>query len=295
MEQISVLLDTDIGSDIDDAVALAYLLRQPRCQLLGVTTVSGDVSKRAACVEIICREAGKTNLPIHCGAANPILWGPGQPNVPQYEAIKNRLHKHDWKQNNAVRFLRDTIHRLPGEVTLLSIGPLTNIALLFAIDPEIPSLLKGFVSMSGAFYATPPYSEWNCKVDSLATRIVYEAKVRDHLNIGTDVTMKCKLTKEQVRESFKAPPLNIALEMAEVWFSGDSDSIIFHDPLAAALIFNPSLCEIERGTIISEVSESHDIGGITHFTPSEEGPHLVAKTVDVDGFFNEFFGVFPKG
>ena len=66
-EAISILLDTDIGSDIDDAVALAYLLRQPRCRLLGITTVSGDVAKRAGCAAAVCDGLGRGDIPIVCG------------------------------------------------------------------------------------------------------------------------------------------------------------------------------------------------------------------------------------
>ena len=69
-DRIPVLLDTDIGSDIDDAVCLAYLLRQPRCELLGVTTVSGREPRlRASLADGICRAAGRDDVPIHSGAS----------------------------------------------------------------------------------------------------------------------------------------------------------------------------------------------------------------------------------
>src|SRR5437588_4106544 len=121
-ETIPVLLDTDIGSDIDDAVCLAYLLRQPRCELLGVTTVTGAVAKRAALCEVICREAGRDDIPIHAGAPFVLLIGPGQPRVPQYEAIRERPHRRDYAPGTAVEFLRQTIRARPGAVTLLAIG-----------------------------------------------------------------------------------------------------------------------------------------------------------------------------
>src|ERR1700709_1866096 len=102
MVRTAVLLDTDIGSDIDDAVALAYLLRQPRCDLVGITTVTGDVAKRAALAQITCEAAGGTDVPIHCGASTPLLWGPGQPEVPHYEMAKHHSHRMNWPQNSAV-------------------------------------------------------------------------------------------------------------------------------------------------------------------------------------------------
>lgn len=291
--KISVLLDTDIGSDIDDAVALAYLLRQPRCELLGITTVTGDVSRRAACAEVVCRESGRTDIPIHCGASKPLLYGAGQPNVPQYEAIQHRSHRADWSTNTAIPFLRETIRSRPGEITLLTIGPLTNAALLFALDPEIPSLLKEVISMSGVFYSDKNENEWNCKVDSVATAMVYASRPVRHLSVGLDVTTPCRLTPEEVRRRFTANPLNVALEMAEVWFRS-VPAITFHDPLAAALLFNPELCAYESGNVEVLVSADHSIGGRTIFTPgvSLDAPHQVAKTVDVERFFTEFFSVF---
>ena len=290
---IPVILDTDIGSDIDDAVALSYLLREPRCELLGVTTVTGDVAQRAACAEALCRAAGRPDVPIHCGVSKPLLYGPGQPNVPQYEAIRKYPHRTDWPANTAVAFLRQTIRSRPGEITLLTIGPYSNAALLFALDPEIPSLLKRLVSMAGVYYAHPLYSEWNCKVDSVATAMVYAANAPGHLSIGLDVTMQCQMPTEAVRERFKPSPLDVTLEMAEVWFR-HSNLLTFHDPLAAALIFHPEICTYEAGRVDVLVDPDHEKGGTTLFTPSAsaDAPHTVAKTVDPNAFFETLFGVF---
>ena len=292
-DMVPILLDTDIGSDIDDAVALSYLLRQPRCELLGITTVTGDAAQRAACAEVLCRAAGREDVPIHCGASKPLLYGPGQPHVPQYKALGSHPHRTDWPANTAVEFLRQTIRSRPGEIILLTIGPYTNAALLFALDPEIPSLLKRLVSMAGVFYADPLYSEWNCKVDSVATAMVYAANAPAHLSVGLDVTLPCRMATGEVRERFKPSPLDITLEMAEVWFQ-NTDAITFHDPLAAALIFHPELCTYETGRIEALVDPDHAKGGITRFALSSaaDAPHTVAKTVDTGAFFDAFFSVF---
>jgi purine nucleosidase len=292
LNRIPVLLDTDIGSDIDDAVALAYLLRQPRCDLLGITTVTGDVRQRAACAEVLCRAAGRPDIPIHCGAEKPLLFGPGQPNVPQYEAIRRRSIRRDWPANTAVEFMRQTIRSRPGEITLLTIGPLTNIALLFALDPEIPSLLKRLVSMAGVFYPHPAVNEWNCKVDPIAAAMVYAAPAPGHLSVGLDVTDRCRLASDEVRKRFISSPLDVALEMAEVWFQ-HVPAITFHDPLAAALIFQPELCTYDAGRIHVVVDPDHSRGGTTLFTVSTEPnvPHQVTRTIEVNAFFAEFFRI----
>jgi purine nucleosidase len=288
----AIILDTDIGSDIDDAVALAYLLKQPRCELLGVTTVTGDVQQRAALAEIVCRAAGREDVPIHCGARDVLYHGPGQPSVPQYDAVRDRPHRLDRPEDSAVDFLRETIRRRPGEVTLVSIGPLTNVALLSAVDPQAFSMLKGVVSMVGWFFPPEPARrEWNAFVDPIATAMMYRRCRRNHLSVGLDVTLQCTMSAEEVRRRFVAPPLNIVGEMAEVWFRG-RNTIVFHDPLAAALLFRPSVCQYQAGEVIVSVHEKQEESGHTRFVPAEDGPHRVARSVGSAGFFEEFFSVF---
>ena len=296
-DRLPVILDTDIGSDIDDAVALAYLLRQPRCELVGVTTVTGDVNKRAAMAEILCREGGRTDVPIHAGASSVLLTGCGQPSVPQYDAVQDRPHRRDWPAMTAIDFLRSTIRRRPGEITLLTIGPLTNIALLFAIDPELLTLVKQVVSMAGVFFPdrqADPFKvqrEWNVFVDPIASAMVYRARAKDHLSVGLDVTLKCQLPADEVRRRFTVAPLPTVLAMAEVWFKHQK-TITFHDPLAAALLFDPTLCSYETGEVIVPLDANPKLEGQSLFTPSAAGPHRVAKTVDAARFFDHYFSVF---
>ena len=145
-----VILDTDIGSDIDDAICLAYLLAQPRCELLGITTVTGEPNQRAQIASAICKAAGR-NVPIYPGVDTPLLISQKQPQAPQAAALEKWQHDTEFPQGEAIDFMRRTIRANPGEVTLLGIGPMTNIALLFACDPEIPKLLKSLTMMVGVY------------------------------------------------------------------------------------------------------------------------------------------------
>lgn len=288
MDRIPVLLDTDIGSDIDDAVALAYLLKKPECDLLGITTVTGNVQQRAALAEALCHSVGRHEIPIHCGRRNVLVDGPGQPNVPQFEAIAARNPRLNRPENDAVEFLRRTIRSRPGEVTLLTIGPYSNVAALFAIDPEIPHLLRAIVSMGGVFYGGDR-REWNALVDPAATAIVYAADRRDHLSVGLDVTEQCRMSKDEVRSRFTDEPLITVAKMAETWFK-QTEQVTFHDPLAATLIFRPDLCTYEAGKI--EISYGNDSKAPGHTKlVTGSGPDRVAKTVDSQGFFEEYFHV----
>ena len=147
-----VLLDTDIGNDIDDALALAYLLMEPECELLGVTTVSGQPETRARMVNAICRAAGKPEIPVYAGLAGPLLGRQKQPVARQAECLCNWAHSLQRHERDAISFLRETVRANPGEVTLLGVGPLTNLAVLFAIDPENGQLERKFsLPISGEY------------------------------------------------------------------------------------------------------------------------------------------------
>ena len=285
---IPVLFDTDIGNDIDDAVALAYLLRQPECELLGVTTATGDVNQRAALVEVTCRAAGREDVPIFAGVAGPLLHGAEQ-GVAQYAAIKDVPHRTDYAPGAALPFLRDAIRSRPGEIVLLATGPLTNIGLLFASDPELPSLLKKFVWMGGVFTDRPGGREWNALLDPISTALTL--KWGGELTaVGLDVTTQCQLSAQACRERFaRSEPLATVLQQAEVWFQRAGE-ITFHDPLAAALIFEPSLCRLETGTIAVELGPGPSEGR-TVFAPEPGGPHRVAAEVDAEAFFTHYFSV----
>src|SRR5579884_78410 len=121
---MKVLLDTDIGSDIDDAVCLAYLLAQPACELVGITTVSGEPVARARMASALCRLADR-EVPIVPGTERPLLVPPLQPRAQQAEALASWPHQADFPAGEAVTFMRDLIRANPGEVTLLAIGPMT--------------------------------------------------------------------------------------------------------------------------------------------------------------------------
>src|SRR5262245_50589217 len=118
-----VLLDTDIGSDIDDAVCLAYLLAQPECELLGITPVSGEAERRAMLASALCQVAG-ARIPIFPGAESPLLGPQRQPRAPEADALERWAHERAFPQGQAVEFMRQTIRAHPGEVTLLAIGPM---------------------------------------------------------------------------------------------------------------------------------------------------------------------------
>ncbi|MDQ2732700.1 MAG: nucleoside hydrolase [Armatimonadota bacterium] len=296
MQTVPLLFDTDIGSDIDDAVALAYLLKQPRCELLGITTVTGEPERRASLASAVCRAAGRTDIPIHVGTEAPLLNPQRQPHATQAEALTDEWpHANFGKENTAVRFLQDTIRARPGELTLLTVGPLTNIALLFALDPEIPSLLKQLVMMGGWFFSKTPDGrdrEWNILCDPHAAARVFMAPIDHFKAVGIDVTGQCQIPADECRQRFKQAggPLAPVAAMAEVWFR-DAAAITFHDPLAAAVVFDESLCQFKPGHVEVEL-DGFAAGGRTLVSyDSSSQPHQLASGVEPERFFEHYFSV----
>jgi purine nucleosidase len=285
-----LLFDTDIGSDIDDAVALAYLLARPECELLGITTVSGKPIERAKIASAICRVAG-ADIPIYPGIEAPLSGVTRQPEVPQARALGRWPHETQFTEGRAIDFLREMIRAHPGEITLLAVGPMTNIAALFDADPEIPGLLKQLVMMIGHFTEADDRGEWNSYCDPDAAAKVFETETNNARSIGLDVTRQVVLTPDETRSRFKAPLLQPVRDFAEVWFSADNPRpLTFHDPLAAVVVFEPELCGYDRGDVT--VSIDQDFGpGVTGFQRSPSGRYLVGATIKADAFFQHYFDV----
>jgi inosine-uridine nucleoside N-ribohydrolase len=294
---VKVLLDTDIGSDIDDAICLSYLLCQPRCELVGVTTVSGQPHSRAALVDAVCRAAGRRDVPVHAGTEHAIGAPTPQPDVP-HAAVLDRFgyrSPDEFMPNTAVTFMREAIESAPDEVTLLAIGPLTNVGLLFATYPDSARKLAGITIMGGAYSMSPWVGggqEWNVYCDPVAADVVYRTPVRSHRSVGLNVTSPCVHTTRESLERFQTAsgPWEVVAAIMEMC-RNDSDTVTYHDPLAGALIFRPELCEWQHGRVSVElISERYR--GATAFDPDPgvRAPHLVAAGVNPHAFFEELFG-----
>ena len=288
-----ILLDTDIGSDIDDALCLAHLLANPECELMGITTVTGQGELRARLASVLCKVAGK-RVPIYPGAEKPLLIAQNQTCAPHAASLPRWDHDVDFLQGQAVSFMRDCIRSNPHEIVLLAIGPLTNIAALFSMDQEIPSLLKSLVMMNGVFSNELPNVgplEWNAMADPHATAIVYNHPAPVHRSVGLEITCRLCLQKDEAMALFTHELLKPVTTFAEEHFK-QRDYIVFHDPLAACTIFDGAICDFRKGTIDIEL-HSPKLTGFTYWTDNElAGIHHRAISVDEDRFFSHFFSVF---
>lgn len=304
MRKRLVLVDTDIGDNIDDALCLAYLLAHDDVELLGITTVGQEAVARADLASQLTRITD-AEIPIHPGyeyglAGDPLpplrgyrsrasATGPGAP------AVDGTRMARQHRPEEAIAFLQRTIRDRPGEVDLLAIGPLTNVAQLFERHPACARDLRSLTVMGGVVTAdqraVEPF-EHNTSADPVATMAVYRTAVRRHCTVGLDVARRTRLSVHEAARLLPRlpPPLNGWLRH---WF-GQRDQVSFSDPLAAATIVEPDLCRLVSGTVIVSferrplTADAPDafLGVRTDFVPSRGsiGPHLVAMAVDVPRF-----------
>lgn len=308
-----IILDTDIGTEVDDAITLAYLLANPRAEIMGITTVTGEAKERAKLASVLCKIAGK-DIPIYPGCEKPIFVPQIELYAPQKKVLSNWEHKKSFPENRAIAFMQETIRNNPGEITLVCIAPLTNIGILFAMDPEIPSLLKRIVLMCGS----PTYTRYdntgetmsameksdvivlgskgvienNALIDPHATKIVYLADTKESITCGLNVTSRLMMTPTEAEKLFLHPLLEPVLDIAKEWFK-DEKRVTFHDPLAAVSLFHEDVCEFEQGNLFIE-TESRILRGFTYWRPDKNGKHKVAMQVNKDKFFQYLFEVFQK-
>lgn len=296
MSKTKVILDTDIGTDPDDTLCLTYLLKQADCDLLGVTTVGRDVTTRAQFAEVFTRHFGAGEVPIRAGAEHPYIlteyWYHhqlSQMNLLDYASVHT-----EYAPGRAVGLLRDLIRSHPGEVTIVAVGPLTNIGLLAASDPETASMVNGVVAMAGIFSYDPqqPATECNTMLDPASTSVVLRFPWPDFRFVSADVTRGKHIMYEdlvaQLDTEHFAPLLSFHERLNR--HGEPQDRIGVHDPMTAASVFEPELVEFTRGRIDLLIG-THDLSdgrslqpgrvtGWTSFTNDPDGPHQIATQRD---------------
>src|SRR5689334_17784791 len=167
--QEKIIIDTDIGDDIDDAFALALALRSPELQILGISTTFGDTELRAKLADRLLGEAGHQEIPVAAGTPTSF-----KSNFTQRQYAEGG-HFAKSSHPNATDFILDQIRRNPNQITLVAIGPLVNVGALIDKDADTFRKLKRVVLMGGSVYrrygdmgyAPPrgPEPEWNIKND----------------------------------------------------------------------------------------------------------------------------------
>jgi inosine-uridine nucleoside N-ribohydrolase len=216
--RVPVLFDTDIGTDIDDAYALAVIIHRPEFELLGVTTVSSDAVERARlAAKLLAVAGGKwSRVPVYAGGSTPAQ------NMRQVEWARGfssaALHT-----TGGVEFLRREINKRPGAVTIIAVGELTNVAVLLESEQGIARKIKAISLMGGAIHrgyagGSKAEPEWNIKSNAKAAQVVFSSGV-PLLVAPLDSTADLKLTPEMRVELFRrGTPLNDAMAALDfIW------------------------------------------------------------------------------
>ena len=287
-----IILDTDIGDDIDDALALAFAIMSGKIDILGVTTVFRNAEQRAELACCLLEALGRTEIPVYAGIGKTLLQSiPDWEQVAashrprQMEVLKKQQPSFQPQPGNAVDFIIDTVMASSGDITLVPIGPFTNIAAAFTLEPRLSQKTQ-IVMMGGATDRVRP--EWNALCDPEATRIVFGTGVPITM-IGLDVTTKCVMSYEQVKTIGSVdPPINqICFELIHLW-GGDNPAPrpTLHDPLAVATLIDPTLCETREMRIEVETQGDH-LRGAT--VPVAGEPNTsVCTSVDAARFMDYF-------
>jgi purine nucleosidase len=241
-EPAPVIFDTDIGTDIDDAYALFALIYRDDLEVLGVTTVSSDAVARARLAAKLLHVAGGRweRLPVYAGISTPTQY---MKQVEWAQGFRSKsLH-----ESGGVEFMRREIDKRPGEVTIIAVGELTNVAALLDSSPGIAKKIRAIALMGGSIYRgyapeSRPEPEWNIRSNAEAARKVFTSGV-PLLVAPLDSTADLKLTPEMRVSIFTSGTrVNDALgALDQVWrytnhWKGDQPTLF--DVLAVELV-NP--------------------------------------------------------
>jgi inosine-uridine nucleoside N-ribohydrolase len=249
-----VILDVDTG--VDDALAIMLAVRSPELEVLGITTVSGNVpiGRCTANTLLVLQILGASGIPVVAGAATPLARKPfGASEVHGADGLGGMTGRYPDPPHQATQgaaeFLRETIRRFPGEVSLIATGPLTNVATAIQRDREVMGRLSALTVMGGAIRVpgnVGPTTEFNFAVDPEAAAIVVGAELPLTL-VPLDVTEQAILPRESVDKTSRAGGLPAFIrEMTAMTmdFHRDHegfDGMFLHDPLAVGIVADPSL------------------------------------------------------
>jgi inosine-uridine nucleoside N-ribohydrolase len=283
---IPIIFDTDIGDDIDDALALALALQSPELDVRAVTTVVDDVESRTRLAWKELGLFGRRDIPLAAGAPEPLLDAVRNNRSRQYEVLTPSDEFPAAAKRRAAQLIIDTLMNSREKLTVVPVGPLTNIALALKTEPRIKSKIERIVLMGGAFF--PPRAEYNIYRDRIAAEIVFRSGV-PVTAVGLDVTEKCKLQGADLDRlrSAKNPASQFLVRLIELWQNGRSDQYpTLHDPLAVASTLRPGLIETQLGQVEVETSSPLTFG--TTVFKRGSGPTHVARDVNVREFLDLF-------
>ena len=215
-QKYKVLIDTDIGDDIDDALALALALCSPEIDLLGVTTVFGDTQRRAYLAAHILEVYQHKEIPVAAGQQAPLMYRHRPSGVPQAAILDPCISNDTLSRLTAPELIIETSMEHNGAITLFCLGPLTNIATALLIEPRLFLAIKNIVMIGGT--TGIPLPEWNMRSDAQAAKIVLASGIPITL-LGWNVTMRCQLRESDIENLHyqHSPQTHLLSQLLAVW------------------------------------------------------------------------------
>jgi inosine-uridine nucleoside N-ribohydrolase len=275
-----VIIDTDPG--VDDALALLFAMRSPELKIEGITPVAGNVPLELTLPNALrmVEIAGRTDIPVAAGARGPLIRrlvtaaqvhgenGLGGAIFPEPKTKP--------VAEPAAEFIRKIVRKYPGEVTLIPIGPLTNIATALNIDSELASMVKGIVMMGGSLSGgnITPAAEFNVYVDPEAARIVFQSGIPISM-VGLDVTRKTTLTEDHVSQ-LQASPNPVSQAAAKIGAKAidhhrEQGFLVgpnMHDSLAVAAVLDASILKFKDFYVDVETTGELTAGETLGYSPT---------------------------
>ncbi len=274
-----VIIDTDPG--VDDALALLLAMRSPELKIEAITPVAGNVPldltlpNALRMVEI----AGRTDIPVAAGARAPLM---RRLVTATYAHGENGLGGAVFPEPTtkpvatpAAEMILQIVRKYPGEVTLIAIGPLTNIATALNSDPQLASMVRGLVMMGGSLSGgnITPAAEFNVYVDPEAARIVFQSGIPVTM-VGLDVTRRTSLTDEHVRtlEAAQNPVSQAAAKIGRNAINHNRERGYLvgpnmHDSLAVAGFLDPSILKFQDYYVDVETTGELTAGETLGYSP----------------------------
>jgi purine nucleosidase len=274
-----VIIDTDPGTD--DAFALLLAMRSRELKIEGITPVSGNVPLELTLPNALrmVEIAGRTDIPVAAGAKVPLV---RRLVTAEYAHGNNGLAGTVFPEPKirpaaepAAELIRRVVHAHPGEVTLITLGPMTNVAAALLADDQLAGMIKGLVMMGGSLSGgnITPSAEFNVYVDPEAARVVFQSGIPVTM-VGLDVTRKTALTWEHVRalESSSDPVAQAAARIARNTVDMDEKAGYavgqkMHDSLAVAAFLDPSLLKFEKFYVDIETTGELTAGETVGYSP----------------------------
>lgn len=279
-----IIIDTDIGDDVDDAFALALAVKSPEVKVLGVTTGFGDTEARARIVDRFLGEVGRADIPVLAGKATATK----NPMSQRAYGESGRFTKSS--HGDAVEFMLEQIRKYPGEITLIAIGPLMNVGAAIDKDPATFRKLKRVVLMGGSVrrgygdmgYTAPvaPMPEWNILNDIPSAQKLFASSVPLYV-MPLDST---QLKLDEVKRAWLfSRGTAVTDQLAILYYLWEQQTPTLFDPMTLVYALRPELCPVTAMHI--RVDEKG-------FTREEPGP--ANAQVCLDSNSEDFFRYYLK-